>query len=365
MFRPAAALLLCCIVLQSAPAESAAKLVRLAPDRYPHFMDIGNRETFKDALRTQLDWFTKQDQSLTWSLSDDTVTVARLRETAKRMLDVIGQSPTRNLNKLIRMNFEVYAVAGSTDTARARFTGYHNPVVEARLEPDSIFRYPLYRKPPNPRHTRKEIDQEGVLDGQEYAVAWLRDPLDRYEIHIEGSATLLLRDSTTRTARYAGCNGHSYTSLGRVLIEHGVLPPESTSMDAIRNRLRSEPDRLQHWLNYNESYCFFRLTTDPPPSSLALPLVPERTIAADHRVFPSGALCWFAVRIPGFDSLGRASGTKPCTRFVLNQDKGAAITGPNRIDIFWGTGSRAAGLAGNLNARGRFYLLLARKEKPD
>jgi membrane-bound lytic murein transglycosylase A len=365
MFRPAATLLLCCIALQSAPAESAAKLVRLAPDRYPHFMDIGNRETFKDALRTQLDWFTKQDQSLTWSLGDDTVTVARLHETAKRMLDVIGQSPTRNLNKLIRMNFEVYAVAGSTDTARARFTGYHNPVVEARLEPDSIFRYPLYRKPPNPRHTRKEIDQEGVLDGQGYTVAWLRDPLDRYEIHIEGSATLLLRDSTTRTARYAGCNGHSYTSLGRVLIEHGVLPPESTSMDAIRNRLRSEPDRLQHWLNYNESYCFFRLTTDPPPGSLALPLVPERTIAADHRVFPAGALCWFAVRIPGFDSLGLVSGTKPCTRFVLNQDKGAAITGPNRIDIFWGTGSRAAGLAGNLNARGRFYLLLARKEKPD
>lgn len=353
------------MVPQPAPAEPAAKLVRLAPGRYPHFMDIGDRETFRAALRGQLDWFTRQDQTLTWSPGDDTFTVARLHETAKRMLDIMRRSPTLNLNKLIRMNFEVYAVAGPADTARARFTGYHNPVVEARLKPDSVFRYPLYRKPRNPHHTRKEIDREGVLDGQGYEVAWLRDPLDRYEIHIEGSATLLLGDGTTRTARYAGCNGCPYTSLGRTLIERGALPPESTSMDAIRRRLRSEPGRLQDWLDCDESYCFFRLTTDPPPGSLALPLVPERTIAADHRVFPPGALCWFAVRIPVVDSLGRVSGTKPCTRFALNQDKGAAITGPRRVDIFWGTGPRAAVLAGNLNARGRFYLLLAREERPD
>jgi hypothetical protein len=43
------------------------------------------------------------------------------------------------------------------------------------------------------------------------------------------------------------------------------------------------------------------------------------------------------------------------------QDAGAAITGPGRLDLFAGTGDRAADLAGHLRARAEIYVLLPRR----
>ena len=39
-------------------------------------------------------------------------------------------------------------------------------------------------------------------------------------------------------------------------------------------------------------------------------------------------------------------------------DAGTAITGPNRIDVFWGTGTTAEAIAGDLRNPGELYLWL-------
>jgi membrane-bound lytic murein transglycosylase A len=48
----------------------------------------------------------------------------------------------------------------------------------------------------------------------------------------------------------------------------------------------------------------------------------------------------------------------PWSQFVLNQDEGGAIKGPHRIDIFWGTGSRAEYIAHHMNQAGELYFLV-------
>ena len=47
-------------------------------------------------------------------------------------------------------------------------------------------------------------------------------------------------------------------------------------------------------------------------------------------------------------------------RLLIAQDTGGAIKGPVRGDLFWGTGSAAGDRAGEMDARGRYYLLLPR-----
>ena len=49
------------------------------------------------------------------------------------------------------------------------------------------------------------------------------------------------------------------------------------------------------------------------------------------------------------------SGWNRSTRFVLVQDTGGAITGPGRLDLFFGHGARAELTAGHMKEPGRLY----------
>lgn len=330
-------------------------LVRLAPSEVPDLFDNGDPGPLRRNLRAQVDWYTNLEHDASWPLGDETLNASRLQRGCLELLRCLQQDAVVSVNELVRGRFDVWASARADDTGRVLFTGYYNPVFRASLAPDSTFRWPLYRPPARNRHrTRAEIDGDSALAGQGLEIAWLADPFDRYEVHVEGSATLVLPDGSTRNVHYAGTNGHPYRSLGRALIDAGVLSPGSASMDGIRRYFARHPGALQRWLNKNPSYCFFRLGDDEPSGSLGLPLVPERTLALDDDLFPPGIVCWFAVRVPDGDS-----GTG-VARLALNQDRGAAIKGPGRADIFWGTGDRAALVASRLKARGRLYFLVLR-----
>ena len=52
---------------------------------------------------------------------------------------------------------------------------------------------------------------------------------------------------------------------------------------------------------------------------------------------------------------------KPLRRLMVAQDAGAAIKGPVRGDIFWGTGAAAFAEAGRMKSPGALYLLLPRQ----
>jgi membrane-bound lytic murein transglycosylase A len=132
------------------------------------------------------------------------------------------------------------------------------------------------------------------------------------------------------------------------------------SMQAIREYLRSHPDKLIDVLNQNQSYVFFRLDTGPSLGNIGVALTPGRSIATDNKFFPKGALGFIVAQKPVIEN-GAIKAWVPFTRYVVNQDTGGAIKGPGRVDVFFGQGREAELTAGNLQHEGELYFLMRKK----
>ena len=288
------------------------------------------------------------------------------------------------LARRIAAQFELVASSAEPQQAEVLFTGYYQPVIEASLTPSEEYRYPIYALPSDliaqqldgekrlgriendvlvPYYSRREIDQLGVLRGRDLEIAWVKDPIDLFFLHIQGSGLLRLADGREVTVGYAGQSGLAYRSIGRLLIDTGKVPKEEMSMQRLRRYLIDYPAEQNEIFAYNESYVFFRLSEDGPFGSLGVPVTAGRSMATDSRLFPRGALALAQTDIPIVGASGELAGWRPMMRFVLNQDTGGAIRGPQRADYYFGTGETAGALAGYMNRQGRLYFLVLKNKR--
>jgi membrane-bound lytic murein transglycosylase A len=109
-------------------------------------------------------------------------------------------------------------------------------------------------------------------------------------------------------------------------------------------------------LHANPRYVFFRPLAGEPLGSMGVPVTGGRTIATDAAVYPPGLPAFVRI-LPSPAAPGDA-----LSRLVLNQDAGAAIRGPDRVDVFFGDGQEAAVKAGRLRAHGELYFLVPRAD---
>lgn len=230
----------------------------------------------------------------------------------------------------------------------ALLTGYYVPVVPARRTRDPEFRYPLYALPDAAQRdlSRAEIDR-GALADRVPAIAWLSDPVEVFFIHIQGSALLELPEGRMSVG-YAGSNGRPYTSIGALLVSDGRMRREDVSMETLKEYLRSHHEERDAILHANERYIYFRELDGDPVGSLGVPLTAHRSVAADPAVYPPGSLL-FLRPVDGSTGIG--------ARLVFVQDRGSAITGPDRLDLFVGTGEEAGRIAGPLQQRVEVFAL--------
>jgi len=289
----------------------------------------------------------------------------------------------------IERRFELVPSSMDSATTEVLFTGYYQPVIDGSLVRTEKFRYPVYGRPADliiaeqvllkpqlsvekivgraegedflPYYTRREIDQESRLEGRGLEIAWVADPIELFFLHIQGSGTIRLPDGTQLKIGYAGQNGWPYRSIGRLLIENGKLSKDEMSMQRLRRYLRENSQEQSEIFNANPSYVFFRLNPAGPMGSLEVPLTAERSLATDSRLFPQGALVLVSTEIPVVSGAGELTGWRAVTRFMLNQDTGGAIRGPQRADIYFGADEMAANLAGYMNRQGRMFFPVLRK----
>jgi membrane-bound lytic murein transglycosylase A len=262
---------------------------------------------------------------------------------------------------------------------RLLVTGYYQPELAASRTRTERFRYPLYRAPDDlvdvdltqfcpacvgqvpkgrvkdgtlvPYYSRAEIDA-GALAGRGYELAWLDDPVEAFFLHVQGSALLRFDDGVHIQVSYSSSNGRPYASLGRVLVEQGKISRDDVSLQVLKNYLRAHPDEQAGLMGANQRYIFFRAVVAGPIGSAGVPLTDGRSIAADPNVYPPGGLVFLRVA-------SRDGRSQPVvSRFALIQDSGVAITGPSRVDVFWGTGSTAEAIAGDMRNPGELYLVL-------
>jgi len=373
----ALALTSCAYVPAPSPSPSEPHLVALdATQCRDALRDDSSPESLERALARSVDALQKLPADRTLNVLDRRVSVADLLA----MLNSL--SGATSVAAQICDRFRVYRVALSEPLL---VTGYYQPELTASRERSERFRYPMYRTPGDivdidlgqfctqcngriaqgrvqngsliPYYSRAEVDG-GALDGRSLELAWLDDPVEAYFLHVQGSAVLRFADGVRMQISYGGSNGRPYTSIGRVLIEQGKMARDAVSMQALKNYLRAHPDEQAALMNANQRYIFFRTVVAGPIGSLGAPLTAGRSIAADASVYPTGGLTFLhvAARAAGFAE--RDQPNIGFQRFALIQDAGSAITGANRLDVFWGTGSTAEAIAGELRDAGELYLVL-------
>ena len=274
--------------------------------------------------------------------------------------------------------FQPWAVANN-DEAEGLFTGYYEIELQGSITSDETYNVPVYRKPPDhvtvdlgefdpalsgrsfvgrvdggrlkPYFARGDI-QGGVLAGKGIELVWLKDPLDAFMLHVQGSGRVTLADGRTTRIGFAAHNGYPYDSIGRALIERGELEAHAASWPNIRAWLQANPAKAADLLAVNRRYIFFgEITGEGPVGAQGVALTPGRSLAVDTRYIPLGLPLWLDTTMPG-------ENTEPLRRLMLAQDTGSAIKGPVRGDFFWGTGDGALEYAGRMKSRGRYYLLL-------
>ena len=248
------------------------------------------------------------------------------------------------------------------DTRKPLFTGYYEPELTASRTRTGPYQYPIYRVPKEmprgkPWLTRQQIEETGALRGRGLEIAWFRDPVDVFFLHVQGSGRLRLTDGTVMRVGFAAKNGRKYRSVGREMARQGLLPDHRVSARAIREWVRAHPEEGRRMLWFNPSYIFFRKLDLPPGSgpvgAMSIPVTALRTIAVDPDYTPLGAPVWV-----------EKAGKRPLTRLMVAQDTGSAIKGAQRADIFYGSGEDAGEIAGHIRDRGRMIVLLPRAVTP-
>lgn len=264
-------------------------------------------------------------------------------------------------------------------------TGYYEPELQGSRERGGEFLVPVYRRPDDlvtltpdtdrarfndritgmrqtpegqvPYYTREEI-VAGALSGRGLELLYLDDPVELFFMQVQGSGRVRLADGSAVRLGFAGKNGHPYTSIGKVLVERGEGRPETMTMEGVKAWLRADKERGRALMAENKSYVFFHELgegADGPLGAEGVALTPGRSLAVDAAFHRLGLPVFVTVL-----DLTTPEGA-PFRRLMIAQDVGSAIRGPERGDIFWGTGEAAGAVAGRTRHKAQFHVLLPKR----
>jgi membrane-bound lytic murein transglycosylase A len=266
----------------------------------------------------------------------------------------IKDSDSRAARSFFEENFRPLVVQ-----APGKFTGYFEPELRGSRAPSRIFTVPVYRRPTDlgdgPYLTRAEIEQ-GALKGKGLEIAWVQDPVALYEVQVQGSGRIHLAEGGVLSIGFDGSNNRPYTAIGGVLADMGVMRRDEVNWPAIRDWLKRNPQDGREVMRKNERYIFFKDTrTAAAAGSQGVALTAQRSIAVDPAFTPYGTPIWIDTQRP---VAGKPGQLEMYRHLLIAQDSGAAIKGPARGDVFFGSGARAADWAGRMVGNGRAIVLV-------
>jgi membrane-bound lytic murein transglycosylase A len=357
-----------------------------------NFKDDFSKESFLVAIDRSINYLEKQPTDSNQNFGKDLISRKRQLEHLKQIKNEVLQNGfSANLSKALNNSFKFYV----PNTERVLFTGYYEPELKASRTSTNHYQFPIYKKPDDllvlnlnnflilkdylpadapkelrvrvekekllPYFNRQEIDQNRVLTNKNLELFWLEDLIEIFFLQIQGSGALILENGERVRVSYAEKNGQPYRPIGKWLHENNKMPLNQINMQSIKDYLKNNPKQVSEILNYNPSYVFFREAKDGPVGALNQTVTAMRSIATDLRIIPKGVLAYVQLEIPIADESGQIIEHIEKSFFVFNQDTGGAIRGPNRIDLFVGTGEKAGQLAGILNKYGKIYYLAARE----
>ena len=292
--------------------------------------------------------------------------------------------PTVNTNSKLKKLIEDNFYARYLPSKKTLFTGYIELEIKGRLEksiteaPNAV---PIFKKPPNilsvnlekfgeeykakkitgmiinndfiPVPSRKIIENEHLF--KDHILAYIDDPADAYFLHIQGSGVITLKSGEKLSVGYAGDNGKNYYSIGKELIEDGIIKKEDMSMQAILAWMRNNKLAALELMQKNKRFIFFkeRNNLEPPKGSSGTSVTAMHSAAVDNNFIPYHLPLWIQV-----DDFYNNRPDKRLTNIFISQDTGSAIKGLTRMDLFLGKGINAEEIAGRLSSNGEIWTLV-------
>jgi len=351
------------------------------------WVDDMSRASLKEAIQKQLSVMEETDLTQRVRIGSRRVTRQHLVDTLHAFTELLDQDVSEEeFNRILNEQFELIPAGYHREGRPVLFTGYYTPIIPARREKTQDFVYPLYQKPDwypethpalnnrktyyleegyrltqvndQPLLTREDIDGGQVLSDQGLELAWLRDDLERYFLHIQGSGYLAFPDGTLQAVQYMGSNHLPYRSVGKQMIEDGVIEPAQGSMQGMKQYFRDHPEDIDEYLFRNRRYIFFQNSNQSPRGSSGAELVAGRSIATDKSLYAAGGLAYITVEKPVLNDELEITKWQKISRFVVDQDTGSAIKGPGRVDLYFGVGEPAGAAAGHYKQTGNMVYLL-------
>ncbi|MEK6201710.1 MAG: MltA domain-containing protein [Desulfobulbaceae bacterium] len=351
----------------------------------PSLRDDMDHKSLITAATRHLQYLRKLSPDTVVRLGKETCSRDCLLDSMETFLEILKKKPNpTELDLAIRQDFNLYQAAGRDKGQKGEMliTGYYEPLLEGSLSRNSPYIHPLYAPPDSlisyrdpatgkkitgrhdasgkkaPFWTRAEIEEKNLLAGSE--LVYLKDPVDAFVLHVQGSGKIRFRDGSLRAIQFAATNGLEYKSIGKLLVDEKKMSREEATMPTIRHYLEQNPDEQKRILHHNPRYVFFQWNEkkESPTGSLGLPLTAGRSIAIDPGTLPTGVMAYLVSQKPLLDREGQILSWEPMQRFVLPQDAGAAIKGAGRADLFWGNGQYAEIAAGTMKEQGQLYFLI-------
>ena len=239
---------------------------------------------------------------------------------------------------------QMYQTDGNPD---GLITGYFEPTIEFSYTPTDVLTIPIYSAPDmsagKPFFTRQQIEQPDGLVASllKNKVLGYTRRFPAFVLSVQGSGRVRLPDGSVRRLIFSARNGQPYSSIGRMMLNSGKI--KKASLDEIERYLVYHPSEADSIYWSNPAYVFYQLKDLPvnvtgPPGALNLPLglTPFRSVAVD----------WGQI-IPGLPVFvqGHYGKDQTISRLMVAQDRGSAITGPVRVDVFMGADEKGKDLA--------------------
>jgi membrane-bound lytic murein transglycosylase A len=263
------------------------------------------------------------------------------------------------------------------------FTGYYEPEAEGSPTHKPGYDVPIYKKPgdlvgfdeatekklglkygrivagkPTAYFTRREIE-DGALNGKGLELVWLKNWVDAFFIHVQGSGRIRFEDGSTMRLAYGAKTGQPYSGIGGILVDRSVLTKDNMSMQALRKWMGENPKAARELMWENKSFIFFReVKVDDDalgaPGAQKVSLTPLRSLAVDRSLWMFGTPLWLDADVPS----GPNADLQSFRHLMVAQDTGTAIKGYARGDVYWGWGEHAALTAGQMKSPGQLTALL-------
>jgi len=232
-------------------------------------------------------------------------------------------------------------------------TGYFSPSYQARTSPEGDFTVPVRPPPADPLALDRSVIERAAAPD---ALAWMR-PEDLFLLQVQGSGVLTFEDGARRRAVFAAANGRTFVAIAKSMIAEGLLDPANASADDVRAWLSSHRGpEAQAQMDRDPRYIFFHLVPDDggePQGASGMALVPGRSLAIDPAHHPYFELLWVDARA------ATLTGAQPTyQRLAVALDRGGAILGPVRADLYVGSGVRAGFEAARIRHTLRLYRIV-------